>query len=144
MTAAAFGSGARRAVLLPLALAALASPAVSACTGSGADDAARTAVSFEQLTSAAPAEACELLSGHTREALEKSAKKACVDALPEEDLPSASSVQAVQVYGHDAQVRLDGDIVFLARFADGWKVTAAGCQPGDQPDQPFDCDVAGG
>lgn len=117
--------------------------ALSACTGPGADEAGRTAVSFEQLTVAAPDQACELLSGHTRQALEKSAKKACADALPDEDLPSASSIQSVQVYGHDAEVLLDGDVVFLARFAEGWKVTAAGCRPGEQPDEPFDCDVAG-
>ncbi len=132
----------RFAVLL--GAVAVAATAVAGCTGPGADEASRTAVSFEQLTSTAPGQACDLLSGHTRQALEKAAKKACADALPDEDLPSASSVQSVQVYGHDAEVLLAGDVVFLARFADGWKVTAAGCSPGSQPDEPFDCDVSGG
>lgn len=114
------------------------------CTGPGADDAGRAALSFEQLTGTAPAQACDLLAGRTREALEKVSKAACADALPASDLPSTLSVQTVRVYGHDAQVVLDGDVVFLARFADGWKVTAAGCRAGSSPDEPFDCDVSGG
>jgi len=100
--------------------------ATAGCTGPGADEAGRAAVSFEQLVSVDGGLACDLLSGHTREAVEKAAKKPCADALGDEDLPGASSVQSVQVYGHDAQVLLDGDVVFLARFAEGWKVTAAG------------------
>jgi hypothetical protein len=44
------------------------------------------------------------------------------------------------VAGRQAQVRLGGDTVFLARSGDGWVVTAAGCDP--RPDRPYDCEVA--
>jgi hypothetical protein len=118
--------------------------ALAGCSGPGTTEAANTAVSFEQLVEAAPEQACQLLSGHSREQVEKQSKTSCAEALPQLDLPAASTVQTVDVFGHDAIVRLDGDVVFLARFDDGWKVTAAGCNPGSQPDEPFDCDVSGG
>ena len=113
------------------------------CTGPGADQAGEVAQSFAQLATSDTAQACELLSGHTREAVEKAAKKGCPDALTDEDLPGESSVRLVDVYGHDARVTLDNDVVFLARFPEGWKVTAAGCTPGSSEDEPFDCDVSG-
>jgi hypothetical protein len=116
---------------------------VGGCTGPGADEAAQAATSFEQLVADRPDRACDLLAGHTREAVEKSAKTSCAEALPGLDLPSGSTMQSVEVYGHDAQVRLADDVVFLARFADGWKVTAAGCKPGSVVDAPYDCNVSG-
>lgn len=117
---------------------------VGACNGPGAEEAAQAATSFEELAANSPDRACDLMAGHTREAVEKSAKKPCAEALPELDLPSASTLESVKVYGHDAQVRLAGDVVFLARFAEGWKVTAAGCKAGSVVDEPYDCDVSGG
>jgi hypothetical protein len=50
----------------------------------------------------------------------------------------------VDVFGHDAIVRFSGDTVFLARFPEGWRVTAAGCQPGPSDQKPYDCTVSGG
>lgn len=115
------------------------------CTGPGADQAGQVAKSFEELATSDAGQACDLLSGHTREAVEKAAKKSCPDALGDEDgLKGASSVRQVEVYGHDALVTLDDDVVFLARFPEGWKVTAAVCTPGSTEDEPFDCDISGG
>ena len=34
-----------------------------------------------------------------------------------------------------------GDTVFLLRFPDGWRVSAAGCTP--QGEAPYDCEVQG-
>ena len=51
-------------------------------------------------------------------------------------------VEKVSVYDTSGQVRYDDDVVFLADFPEGWKVTAAGCVP--QPDAPYDCKVQGG
>ena len=116
---------------------------LAGCAGPAADQAGDVAQSFEQLATSDTTQACELLSGHTREAVEKAAKKPCPDALTDEDLPGESSVRLVDVYGHDARVTLDNDVVFLARFPEGWKVTAAGCTPGSSEDEPFDCDVSG-
>jgi hypothetical protein len=138
------GWGAPRWPVATAASAVLVAVAAAGCSGPGTKEAADTAVSFEQLVVAAPDQACQLLSGHTRERVEKEAKASCAEALPQQDLPAASTVQSVDVYGHDAMVLLDGDVVFLARFDEGWKVTAAGCNPGSQPDEPFDCDVSGG
>lgn len=117
---------------------------VSACTGPGADQAAQVAESFEQLTSTDAAQACDLLAPGTRIEVEKAADKACADALGDEDLPDASAVDNVEVYGHDAIVRFGDDTVFLARFPEGWRVTAAGCQPGPSDQKPYDCTVSGG
>ena len=50
----------------------------------------------------------------------------------------------VVVAGHSAQVRYSGDTVFLARFDDGWRVTAAGCRRvSTDPAVPYDCAVDG-
>lgn len=117
---------------------------VSACTGPGADQAAQVAESFEQLTSTDAAQACDLLAPGTRIEVEKSAKKSCPEALGDEDLPDPSAVSGVDVFGHDAIVRFSGDTVFLARFPEGWRVTAAGCEPGLTDQKPYDCDVSGG
>jgi hypothetical protein len=102
------------------------------------------AESFEQLTSTDAAQACDLLAPGTRIEVEKAADKACADALGDEDLPDASAVDDVEVYGHDAIVRFGNDTVFLARFPEGWRVTAAGCQPGPSDQKPYDCNVSGG
>src|SRR5689334_5555813 len=73
------------------------------CTGPGADDAAQVARSFEQLAISDAGQACDLLSGHTREAVEKAAKKTCPESLGDEDaLRGDSSVRQVEVFGHDA------------------------------------------
>lgn len=118
--------------------------ALLGCTGPGADAAGQVAQSFETLATADAAQACDLLSGHTREAVEDEAKKSCAEALGDKDLNGAASVRLVEVYGHDARVTLDDDIVFLARFPEGWKVTAAGCTPGSGDDEPAHCNVSGG
>jgi hypothetical protein len=65
----------------------------------------------------------------------------CDRSLPRENLPVGSRVVHVDVYGKDAMVRLDHDVVFLARFDNGWKVTAAGCTP--VQGRPFDCTLKG-
>lgn len=116
---------------------------LGACgSGPGSDVAARTAATFEQQVAAAPAEACALLAEKTKSDLEKAEKKPCAQALPEVDLPAASPLKQVEVFEQQARVVLDKDVVFMARFGDGWKVTAAGCKA--QPnDEPYDCELGG-
>jgi hypothetical protein len=66
----------------------------------------------------------------------------CAQALPQRDVPEdPGTVREVKVYGKDAVAYLERDTVFLARFDDGWRVTAAGCTPNG--DRPCDCDVEG-
>lgn len=137
-------SGAIPRMVTTALVAVVSAAALCACNGPGAAGAADTARSFEQLAPEDPATACDLLSGHTREAVEKQTDKGCAEGLADADLPKPSQVQSVDVYGHDARVVMSEDVVFLARFEEGWKVTAAGCRPGAVEDEPYDCDVSGG
>jgi len=86
--------------------------------------------------------ACALLAPSTRSEVEQSTGKPCSSAILEERLPDPSSPQAVEVFGTAGEVRYDGEVAFLAAFADGWRVVAAGCTPQDP--HPYDCLVAGG
>jgi len=135
--------GGRRPASLGLLLAA-GVLALSACTGPGADQAAQVADSFDRAAVSDAGQACDLLAIRTREEVEKSEQQPCAQALGQEDLPDPSPLLSVDVYGHDAIVRFGNDTVFLARFPEGWRVTAAGCRPGPSEDKPYECDVSGG
>lgn len=143
MTDGRSSHGGRRHTYL-LVLAASGLLAVSACTGPGADQAAQVAETFDRLAVSDAGQACDLLAPGTRDEVEKAAQQPCSEALGQEDLPDPSPLLAVDVYGHDAVVRFGNDTVFLARFPEGWRVTAAGCRPGPSDDRPYACDVSGG
>lgn len=117
---------------------------LAGCAGQGsAEDApaAETAERFAQAVSADTATACALLAPQTRVELE-SEHGPCGRSLSQSDVPDdAGKVREVKVYGKDAVAYLERDTVFLARFDDGWRVTAAGCTPNG--DQPYECDVKG-
>ncbi len=103
-----------------------------------ARDAATAAVAFVR---AEPSQACELLAPDTAKRVAREGG-GCADALAKRDLSSASAVQQVEVAGESAQVRLDGQVLFLAHFPDGWRVTAAGCVRDDpDPAVPYECEV---
>lgn len=88
------------------------------------------------------AAACRLLAPETRNQIERSTKRPCVSALPEEDLPTdGGRVRTVDVYGDQARVVFADDTVFLASFTTGWRITAAGCVP--RGEQPYDCTIRG-
>ncbi|MFI8085466.1 hypothetical protein ACIF6L_32345 [Kitasatospora sp. NPDC086009] len=84
---------------------------------------------------------CGALAPGTREELEDSSKTGCQQAIGDSDLPSAADVRRVDVYGRQARAVLDSDTLFLSAFPDGWKITAAGCDP--QPRKPYKCVVKG-
>lgn len=133
-------SGRRAAlVLVPTALCLL-----SGCSGQGGVESQNAVDAALRFTTAArddPPVACGLLAPGTRQELEDQ-DGPCASALPDQDLPQASGPGAAEVYGKDAIVRLRGDTLFLARFDDGWHVTAAGCLPAGQ-DKPYTCTVKG-
>jgi hypothetical protein len=117
--------------------------AMSGCgrLGSAEDaNAAQAAETFDRSLSD-PSRACQLLAPGTLSELQDSFGP-CQRSLPKQDLPAATEVVSVDVYGQDAMVRLEGDVVFLARFADGWKVTAAGCRL-RSPGRPYTCTLKG-
>jgi hypothetical protein len=116
---------------------------LTACSGLGnaeSGNAREAAQRFMRAVTDDPGAACALLAPQTLEELEDS-EGACDSALPEQDLGSATGDGTVDVYGKDAVVHLGDATVFLARFDDGWRVTAAGCTP--VPDRPYDCTVKG-
>lgn len=126
-----------------LAVTALVS--VSGCAGQGNVEAATveaTASTFVESVSTAAAKACGLLAPETLRSLEES-EGGCAEALPSSaGVEGSASVESVQVYGKDAIVRLSTDTIFLARFPQGWRVTAAGCTR-QQDGRPYDCKVKG-
>jgi hypothetical protein len=117
--------------------------ALSGCghLGSAEDaNAAQAAENFDRSLSDPP-RACQQLAPGTLSELQDSFGP-CRRSLPKQDLPAATEVVSVDVYGQDAMVRLDGDVVFLARFPDGWKVTAAGCRL-QSSGRPYTCTLKG-
>lgn len=97
---------------------------------------------YRGLASADGSKACDHLAPMTLSQLEDSAAKPCQEAVLEEDVPALSGSGEVQVFGTQAQVSWRGDVTFLARFEDGWKVTAAACTP--RAARPYDCAISGG
>lgn len=117
---------------------------LTGCSGQGnaeAGNAAAAAVSFSHDVANATDEACGLLAPQTLKELEDS-EGPCASALPDELQSAPGPVRSTEVYGKDAIVRLSSDTVFLARFPDGWRVTAAGCTRAEA-DRPYDCKVKG-
>jgi len=117
--------------------------ALTGCTGQGNAEnhnAGSAAVAFASSAKSSPTAACDLLAPETRKELE-STDGPCASSLPQQVDSAGGSVREVQVYGKDAIVHLSDDTVFLARFRDGWRVTAASCTP--QGDRPYDCRIKG-
>ena len=108
------------------------------CAGAEEPEVERVATAFED-TAGDPGARCDLLTPNAREQLERSGR-ACADQLGRLPL-EGGEVEAVEVWGGDAQVRLSGDTVFLTRTPAGWKVAAAACSP--TAEGPYDCEVEG-
>nr|WP_218861536.1 hypothetical protein [Nocardioides panzhihuensis] len=112
--------------------------------GSGQEEAVRDRATVFQKAVATQdwAGACELLAPETLSELEAAAKTPCSSALAEEKLPVPGTLDSVDVSGTMAEVRYQGETLFLSRFADGWRLLAAGCTP--QPPKPYECALHGG
>ncbi|MFE6645620.1 hypothetical protein ACFVJS_03595 [Nocardioides sp. NPDC057772] len=119
-------------------------PVVLTGCGSGQDEAVRErAAAFEDAVASEDwAGACALLAPETRTELEAAAKLPCAEALAEESLPAPGTLERVDVFGTMAEVRYQGETVFLTKFADKWLLHAAGCTP--QHPKPYDCALHGG
>jgi hypothetical protein len=114
------------------------------CSSAGQDTsgAAAAAEAFHAATAQGDgAVACSRLSVRVAEELQQSAGTPCAQAVLAADVPNASRVRDVQVWGGRGMVVLDHDVVFVAEFDAGWRVTAAGCSP--RKDRPYDCMVKG-
>jgi hypothetical protein len=111
-----------------VACSSAAQPAVEATAGQFADALARHDGTA----------ACALLTDDARRGTETFGRD-CATQLS--GLPDPGVVQQVEVWSDAAQVRLAGDTVFLLRFPDGWRVSAAGCTP--EEEAPYECEVQG-
>jgi hypothetical protein len=131
----------RRALALATLLALL---ALTGC-GTGEDESAatRSVDRFEAaLVAKDGAAACRELSQAASSSLESSEKKPCDQAILGAGLKPARTVRDSSVWVTGAQVKLDGDTVFLDETAGGWKVSAAGCKL-TSPDEPYECELEG-
>jgi hypothetical protein len=117
---------------------------LGACGGQGSVEdsgAADAATTFSRSVASRTQAACDLLAPSTLDELEATSGP-CADSLPDEVRPSSGPARSTEVYGKDAIVHLGSDTVFLARFRDGWRVTAAGCTEQGEG-RPYDCKVKG-
>ena len=122
-----------------LAILGVGAALLAGCASSHEPEVERVATTFED-TSADPGARCDLLIPATLAAFEKSASAPCAEAIA--DLPlEGGTVESVEIWGGDAQVKLSGDTLFLSETSAGWRVTSAACTP--QADAPYDCEVDG-
>ncbi|MCM3659791.1 hypothetical protein M3148_02095 [Georgenia satyanarayanai] len=96
---------------------------------------------YQELTRGDGDAACHMLAPKTREEVEESADAACATAILTLEIPRVEAAKDTDVFGDQAQVTLDADTAFLARFPDGWKIVAAGCTP--DGDLPYQCEMQG-
>jgi hypothetical protein len=118
--------------------------AVSGCGSLAPNEsaAAHTATAFRAaLEHSDGAAACSLLSPETVHAVAGAAGKPCPRAIVAEHLGGTGSPVRIDAYGQSARVVFADDVVFLADFPQGWRLTAAGCTP--RGARPYDCLVKG-
>jgi hypothetical protein len=122
-----------------LAILGVGAALLAGCASSHEPEVERVATTFED-PSADPQERCDLLIPASRAALEQSESAPCAEAI--EDLPlEGGTVESVEIWGGDAQVKLTGDTVFLSETSAGWRITSAACTP--RAEAPYDCEVDG-
>ena len=85
--------------------------------------------------------ACAALSERTASKLEDQEQKPCEKAILSLELPKGGTVADTRVYVTSAFATLaEGGSDFLDEGPDGWRVSAAGCEP-TAPSQPYDCEL---
>jgi hypothetical protein len=112
---------------------------LAGCASSSEPEVEQAATTFED-PAADPEARCDLLAPKTRAAFEQSEAAPCTEAIEDLQL-QGGSVEAVEVWGGDAQVKLAGDTVFLTETSAGWRITSAACRP--QAEGPYECEVDG-
>jgi hypothetical protein len=125
------------ASLLTLAL-------VGCGTGDRADDANVVAERFHAALEAGDGRAaCDDLSEETASKLEQEEEKPCAEAILGLDLPKGGTVSFRRVEIRSAVTQLaEGGADFLDEGPDGWKISAAGCEP-TAPERPYECELEG-
>ena len=123
------------ACLLTLAL-------VGCATADREDDAGAVAARFHAALEQGDGQAaCDQLNEETASKLEKQEKKPCAEAILSLELPKGGTVADTRVYVTSAFTTLaEGGADFLDEGPNGWRVSAAGCEP-TAPSQPYDCEL---
>jgi hypothetical protein len=133
----------RRSITLGILL--LLCVGLAGCDRSG-DHAQATEVTerfFSAVGSGDGATACAQLSTDARKALEHDERKPCREAIGGLRIDPGSPTK-VALYLTNAKADLDnGESAFLSQTAEGWRLSAVGCKPGDGPpaDAPMDCEL---
>jgi hypothetical protein len=111
-------------------------------TANREDDAGAVAQRFHAaLESGDGQAACDELNEETAAKLEQQEKKPCEVAILSLDLPNDGTVADTRVYVTSAFATLtEGGSDFLDEGPDGWRVSAAGCEP-TAPSQPYECEL---
>ena len=119
--------------------------AVTGCgTGEREDDAAAVAERFHAaLDSGDGQAACTELSEETASKLESQEQKPCEEAILTLELPKGGTVAVKRVEMRSAFAGLaEGGADFLDEGPEGWKISAAGCEP-TAAEQPYECELEG-
>jgi hypothetical protein len=122
-------------------LACLLALALAGCGTADREDAAGTvAARFHAALERGDGQAaCDQLNEETASKLEKQEKKPCAEAILSLELPKGGTVVDTRVYVTSAFTTLgEGGGDFLDEGPEGWKVSAAGCEP-TAPSQPYYC-----
>jgi hypothetical protein len=122
-------------------VAGLALLALGGCGSAGDRSAARTAAKrfYAALDRGDGRAACAELSSDASQELAKSEKAPCSEAVMGLREPHARIVRVV-VFQGSAKVDLSGGkSLFLDDESDGWRISAAGCEP--QGQEPYDCEL---
>jgi hypothetical protein len=112
--------------------------------GERADDVAAVTARFHAALEAGdgPA-ACAELSAETVSKLERDEEKPCEEAILGLDLPKGGTIAVRRVEMRSAYTRLaEGGADFLNEGPDGWKISAAGCEP-TVSGRPYECELEG-
>jgi len=127
----------------PIVLACLLLASLAACgTADRERDAAAVTERFHAALEADDGQAaCEELSEETASKLEQEEKKSCDEAILELDLPKGGTVAVRRVSVRSALMQLaEGGADFLDEGPEGWKISAAGCEP-TAAEQPYECEL---
>lgn len=129
--------------LVPAFLIAL---ALAGCgTGDREHDAAAVAERFHAaLASGDGQAACDELSEEAASKVEQQDGKPCEQAILTLKIPEGGTAAVRRVEITSAYIGLaEGSADFLDEGPEGWKISAAGCEPTASSDQPYDCEVEG-
>lgn len=119
--------------------------AASGCgTADREDDAAAVSARFHAALEKGDGQvACDQLAEQTASKLEQQEQRPCEEAILELELPKGGTVAVRRVEMRSAYTRLaEGGADFLDEGPDGWRISAAGCEP-TSPGQPYECELEG-